>query len=106
QRVGRRASEYEAELPRQVGGVSQPGAETLPREGWCLVGSVTGEQHAPSPPFRHPTGLEPVDGVTLEAGVAGVGVPRLEESPRGGLVVELVDRLAGKRHELPAPPAG
>ena len=67
---------------------------------------VAGEQHAPAPPLLDPAGLEPVDGVTFQARVVGLRVPWREQPPRGRFVVQLVDRLARKRHELPAAPTG
>ena len=102
---GDSAGQHQVELPRQVGGVSQAGAQTLPGERWRLVGGVAGEEHATSAPLVHPPGLEPVHGVTFEPRVVRCGAPGFEEPPRGGLVVQGVDPLARQRHELPAPPS-
>ena len=56
------------------------------------------------PPLVDPSGLERVDGVTLDSCVGRRDVPRFEELPRGGGVVEVVDRLRRQTHELPAAP--
>ena len=87
------AVEHEVELPGQVGGVAQAGAHALPGERRHEVGGVAGEEHAPGAPPLGVAGVERVDGVALEPGVAGVHVPRREQLPRPRLVVELVERL-------------
>ena len=93
QRVGGATVEHEVELPRQVGGVAQAGAHALAGERRHEVGGVAGEEDAPGAPLLGVAGVERVDGVALEPGVAGVHVPRREQLPRPRLVVELVERL-------------
>ena len=100
------ATEHEIELPRQVGGVADAGAQSLTGEGRRLVGGVAGEEHPTAAPLLDPSGLEPVDGVLLEAGVVRAGVEWLEQAPRRGLLVQLIHGLAGQGHELPPAPAG
>ena len=107
EQAGRRTpGQHQVELPRQVGGVAQARAHALAGEGRHLVGGVAGEQHVARAPPIGPPGLEPVDGVALERGVAGRDVPGREQLPRPVRVVELLDGLAGQPHELPPPPAG
>lgn len=103
---GGTAAQHQVELPGEVGGVTQAGAHALPGERRRLVGGVPGQQDPAVVPPLHPPGLEPVHGVALERGVAGVHVPRRQQLPGGGLGVELVEGLAGQAHELPAPTAG
>ena len=51
-------------------------------------------------------GVEGVDGVALEPGVAGVHIPWREQFPRPRLFVQLVERLVRQAHELPPPATG
>ena len=50
-------------------------------------------------------GAEGVDGVALERRVVRADVPRGEQLPGRGRIVQLLDRLVREAHELPAPPA-
>ena len=102
QRRRRTAVEHQIELPRQVGGVADAGAHALAGEGRHEVRGVAGEQRpVVQPPVGHPR-LERVDRVTLQSCVAGMHVPLLEQLPGTGLLSELLERLRGKSHELPA----
>ena len=83
------------ELPREVGGVARPGGEALPGERRHEVRSVAGEQDAPDAPLLGVAGVERVDGVALEAGIAGVDVPRAEQLPGSLFVVQLVAFFGG-----------
>ena len=71
-----RPVEDEVELPREVGRVADPGAHALAGERRHQVRGVAGEEDPPVlPPLGDP-GLERVDGVPFDAGVARVHVPR------------------------------
>ena len=98
--------EDEVELPGEVGGVAQSGAHPLAGERRHLVGGVAGEERPSGAPARGVPGLERVHRVALQPGVARMHVPRREQLPRSGLVVELVERLVGEPHELPAAATG
>ena len=97
--------EHEVELPRQVGRVAEAGAHALSGERRHLVRGVAGEEDPPDLPPRGDPRLERVDGVPLEAGVARVHVPRREQLPGPGLLVQVLDPFLGEAHELPAPAA-
>ena len=56
-------------------------------------------------PSGCPPGTEAIPGVADHRGVVRADIPRLEEPPRGGLLVERLEGLAGEAHELPTPPA-
>ena len=70
------------------------------------MGGVAGEHDPCVAPTFGVAGVEGVDGVALEAGVAGVDVPWREQLPRALLVVELVEGFGGESHELPAASSG
>ena len=96
------AAQDEVELPRDVRGVAQPGAQPLAEERRRQVGGVADEQHAP---LAHPLGehrAELVDGRARERPVLRA-VPRLEQRPDALRVLEVGRLLVGEQHELPPP---
>ena len=84
-----------------------PGAHALTGERRHQVRGVAGEEDPPDlPPLGDP-GLERVDGVALEPGVAGVHVPRARAAPTPAPPGSRSSRrLVGQAHELPPPAAG
>src|SRR6185295_12761913 len=62
-------------------------------------------QQPSAAPFVDPTRLKTVDRMTFELGILSAEAPRSEQAPRRLDAVQLLDALAGKPHELPAPPA-
>jgi hypothetical protein len=104
--LGRLPGQDEVELPGEVAGVADPGAQPLSGERRHLVRGVAGQEDPPRPPLLGVAGLERVHRVPFEAGVAGMDIPRREQLPGPPFVVEFLERLAGELHELPPPAPG
>ena len=83
-----------------------PAHMPCPANGGIWWAASPASSTRPVAPLLGVAGVERVHGVALEAGVARVHVPRREQLPRALLVVEVVERLVGQPHELPAAPAG
>ena len=70
------------------------------------MGGIAGDEDPAGPPLLRVTSPEGVDGMAFEGGVVGRHVPGREQLPGSLLVVQLVERLVGEAHELPAPSPG
>ena len=95
------AAEDGVELPAQVPRVADAGAHALPHEGRHGVGGVAGEHDAAAAPRLRDQGAEGVDGVAHHLGLLGLH-PRGEQLPDVRLALQVLPRLAGQAHELPA----
>ena len=91
----------EVELPGEVHGIAEAGAEPLSEERRRQVRRVAGQEHAAVPHALGQERAELVDDVTQQAAVAGAE-PRRQELP-GALLVERLRILPGQQHELPSP---
>ena len=92
QPLGRDAAQHEVELPGEVCGVAQPGAQSLTEERRRQVGGVADQQHAP---LAHPVSehrAELVDGAASQRPVRWP-VPRLEQRPHAIGLLEISRQL-------------
>ena len=96
-------AQHVVELPGQVGRVTQARTHSLAGEGGSLVGGVPGQEDPPFVPSRRPPSTKAVAGVAHQRGVVGPDIPRLQEGPGSGLLIDRFEGLTWQAHELPAP---